>query len=329
MSALLENAITAISMGVEDYTLKQEHRAQSAIRNFYSGVLLLAKEVLARAAPKASMDNILGDSYRPVPDGSGGVRYVQEGKKTVDLNALGDRFGHFGLVLDRKVLKNLSQIRNDIEHKYSTHTTEAVRAAIAQTFPVVADLFAQLRVSPAEALGVTWQDMLETREFYEREVEQCRKSRAAIRWWSKAIQSAELQCPHCSSKLIEQRDPGNVDQSRAQLNCRACGEELDTDEMITATLADAFWIDPFIPGEEGPISECPGCGIEAFLNTENVCAVCGYHRNYVQCAGGCRETLLQKDGARGPAYCDRCAEDADRAADAGVLGLADSPAKGS
>lgn len=318
MSALLDNAIAAISMGVEDYWRKEGHRAQSAIRNFYSGVLLLAKEVLTRQASHVAIEHILAERYRPLPDGKGGIKHVPVGTKTVDFHTLGERFRHFSLSLDTKALDRLNQIRNEIEHKYTTEPNDAVREAIARAFPVVADLFGLLKMSPAEALGETWQHMLETRHLYEREVEQCRKSCADIRWRSKTIQDADLQCPHCSSNLIEQIDSSNTDQERARLKCRACGKDLDTDEMICTTLANALAAETYLTykdsGEEGPIFDCPECGNEAYVDSENLCAVCGYHVNYVQCAS-CRETLVLKDSARGPALCDRCAEEADRALD--------------
>lgn len=168
MSALLDNAIASISIGVEDYAREESNRAQSAIRNFYSGVLLLAKEVLVRAAPTAAMEDILAERYRPKPNGTGGVKYVPDGKKTVDFNTLGERFRDFSLDLDQKALKGLNQIRNDIEHKYTTEPSDAVREAIARAFPVVADLFRLLEMSPAEVLGETWQQMLETRHLCKR-----------------------------------------------------------------------------------------------------------------------------------------------------------------
>ena len=54
MSHLFDNAIQSIQLGVEDYQNDDPKRAVSAVRNFYAGVLLLAKEVLVRRVPKAS-----------------------------------------------------------------------------------------------------------------------------------------------------------------------------------------------------------------------------------------------------------------------------------
>ncbi len=54
MSGLFENAVLSIQLGVEDYQANDPKRALSAVRNFHAGILLLAKEVLVRAAPGAN-----------------------------------------------------------------------------------------------------------------------------------------------------------------------------------------------------------------------------------------------------------------------------------
>ena len=65
MSDLFNNAVASIRMGVEDYTNKDGNRALSAVRNFYSGVLLLAKEVpcCARSVAKSGLSHSLALSF--------------------------------------------------------------------------------------------------------------------------------------------------------------------------------------------------------------------------------------------------------------------------
>jgi hypothetical protein len=75
MNTLFENAVGSLQLGIEDYQANHPRRALSAVRNFYSSVLLLAKEVLVRHAPAANPEGLLGARYKPVPDGEGGVYY--------------------------------------------------------------------------------------------------------------------------------------------------------------------------------------------------------------------------------------------------------------
>ncbi|KQT07009.1 hypothetical protein ASG50_00830 [Rhizobium sp. Leaf386] len=65
MSKLFENAVTSIQLGVEDYQQNDPRRAISAVRNFYAGVLLLAKETLVRSAPDADLSDLIGGSISP------------------------------------------------------------------------------------------------------------------------------------------------------------------------------------------------------------------------------------------------------------------------
>ena len=113
MPDLFENAVQSIKLGVEDYLANDPPRALSAVRNFYAGLLLLAKEVLVRAVPDAEESEIIAARYKPVPDGSGGVKYVAASQRTIDLMTIGYRFKDFGLTINHVALKDLSRIRND------------------------------------------------------------------------------------------------------------------------------------------------------------------------------------------------------------------------
>lgn len=63
MNSLFGNAIQSVQLGISDYQANDPKRALSAVRNFYAGALLLAKEVLVRAAPNADPKEVL--SARP------------------------------------------------------------------------------------------------------------------------------------------------------------------------------------------------------------------------------------------------------------------------
>ena len=66
-SALFDNALESIRMGVEDYALDKPARSLSAVRNFYAGLLLLAKEALARRAPAAELDDVIAARFKACP----------------------------------------------------------------------------------------------------------------------------------------------------------------------------------------------------------------------------------------------------------------------
>jgi len=109
MPSLFENAVASIRMGVEDYRQQDRDRDVSAVRNFYAGVLLLAKEALIRKAPDADPKDVIGTSYKPVPDGNGGVEYETVGGKTIDFNTIAARFKDFGMFIDHNALKDFQR----------------------------------------------------------------------------------------------------------------------------------------------------------------------------------------------------------------------------
>ena len=89
MRTLYENAIEAIQIGVEDYQANDPRRASSAVRNFFSGTLLLAKEALRRQAPDADQDVMLAARLKLKPNGREGVDPVADGRNTVDFTNIG------------------------------------------------------------------------------------------------------------------------------------------------------------------------------------------------------------------------------------------------
>lgn len=197
-SPLLANAISSIRMGVEDFDHGEPDRALSSVRNFFSGVLLLAKEVLVSAAPDADEALILAARIKMVPNGDGDIVPQPDGSNTLDFESIIKRFKDYKLHIDGKALRDLAAIRNSIEHRYTDQSDQAVREAIARAFPVVADLFRQLNLSPVVELGDAWTSMLESRELFERQHAECRDTLKAISWHSGTIAEKALYAQSAS-----------------------------------------------------------------------------------------------------------------------------------
>ncbi|MCO6406778.1 hypothetical protein [Hoeflea alexandrii] len=287
MSELLENAVVSIQLGVEDYQANDPRRAISAVRNFYAGVLLLAKETLVRAAPEADLDDLVAARYKPIPDGQGGIEVVPDGRTTIDFVTIGKRFKDFGLAIDQKALEELNKIRNDVEHLYTQKPREAVREAIANAFPVVVQLFEHMGDRPGDHLGEAWPVMLEAKALYDKELVRCRDSFSKLDWISETVANAGLICPECDSKLIRQRDVENAEQRHIELICSLCGAEPDLDAAIKDTLVGELSGEAYLRikdgGEDGPLFLCTECGNETYVDFEGACAVCGYEYGSPDC----------------------------------------------
>ena len=139
MSEIFDNAITSIVLGIEDFETGTDDRMLSAARNYYAGLLLLAKECLVRAAPQADAMDVIGAKFKPKPDGEGGVDHEVVGYTTVDLTHLKSRFKDFGLEWPDADINKLQRFRNDIEHHHLKEPVSALGEAIASSFPMVVD----------------------------------------------------------------------------------------------------------------------------------------------------------------------------------------------
>jgi len=284
MNMLFDNAVHSIQLGIEDYQANDPRRALSAVRNFYSGVLLLAKEVLVRRAPEADPEDVLGARYKPVSDGDGGVRYERASTQTVDFSTLGERFKDFGVEIDHSALRDLNRIRTDIEHYYTTESRETVCEAIAKAFPVVVDLFELAEEPPHEVLGDAWQAMLDVRAVYERQLRACEESLDNLKARVPVLEEISFNCPKCRSDLVCQLGASNTDPWSIEAICRSCGAQPEGDKLIEHSLGVHFAGENYRAMKDGgiePLQHCPECGRDAYVLGAEVegCALCEFVLN--------------------------------------------------
>ena len=285
MKGLLDNAMQSLQLGIEDYQASDPKRMISAVRNFYAGILLLGKEVLARQAPNADPQELLSMKYQPVPDGNGGMRLVCQGTRTVDFRELGVRLRRFGVPIDKDAfadLERLNKVRNQIEHHSTSASTEAIRNDVAKSFPVVSALFRYGKLDPQKLLGNAWQFLLGIRELYTQELEACRQTFSNVRWMADLLKGAAIRCPYCGDDLVEQTNSENQDQAQMECKCRSCGTAISAKEAVVATLESLYYWDVLDAADamiydNAPLQACPECGVEAYLVNEDhpCCAWCG------------------------------------------------------
>jgi len=297
MHSLFTNAVESIQLGIEDYGANDPRRVLSAVRNFYAGVLLLAKEVLVRSAPDVDPKEILSERYKPVME-DGKVIFKPVSERTVDFVTIGDRFRDFGLEIDQKALNDLNRVRKDVEHFYTNQPKEALREAIAKAFPVVVDLFRLAGEEPSKSLGDVWGTMLDVRAVYDKELEACRSSFDKVDWKSNALSDAPFNCPTCHSDLVAQTDPDNTQTQYSDSECHACGTKISAEDAVTWALSLYFRSESYdaAKGErEHPLSTCMECGVDAYVfdDEESGCAWCEFELDG-ECAG-CSGSLLPND----------------------------------
>jgi predicted RNA-binding Zn-ribbon protein involved in translation (DUF1610 family) len=301
MSALLENAVLSIQLGLEDFQSEDERRVISAARNLYAGVLLLCKEVLRRLSPLGSNDILIRIKKKAVRDVDGTVRFVGDGRKTIDRTEIEDAFRQLNLNADLSKLRRLAEIRNDIEHLHSGVGPTLIQEAIADAMPIIrAIVVNELSEEPASLLGQdAWNELLNEAKVFKEEQDACRQSFDGIDWKSDTLSDAakELRCPNCTSTLIRNDNARAAAFDELHLVCSKCGEAAESDQVFEKALGRALEWDAYEAAKGGDLpalENCPECDRDAFVVSEARCANCGFNLSGYECAI-CTEPLSLDD----------------------------------
>jgi len=280
--SILKNAIDSIAIGLEDFESADDRRIISSTRNIFAGILLLFKHRLCELSPEDSDEALIKQKVLPAIDATGAVNWIGQGKKTVDVQNIRDRFNSLGIEVDWKRLERINKYRNDIEHYYSTMTHESVQQLVSDSFIIIRNFIAeQLNTDPKELLGEEyWKVMVEVNEVYEQEKAACELSLETLTFVSGTILEAfkKYQCQECGSGLIEAQETG-IDALEANFNCRSCGHSEHYEELSGKALAEYFAADFYLAHTDGndvPTVDCPSCYQGTYLIQENICSICGF-----------------------------------------------------
>lgn len=278
MDPLLKNAIDSIQLGLEDFASDDERRVISAARNLYSGVLLLAKEVLRQLSPPGSNEILIRIKKKAVKQADGTVILVGDGKKTIDRFEIEKTFKQLQLAVDLSNLKRLAEIRNDIEHMHPQHAPALIQEAIADSMPIIRDIIVkELHEEPSALLGCdAWGALLNEAKVFKLEQAACHASFDAVSWETDTLADAfkDFQCPACSSSLVRNDNANAVKPDDLILVCSKCGEAAELEVVIEAALKESLWVEGHIAAMEGGdpvLEECPECFKETYAYAEGKC----------------------------------------------------------
>lgn len=280
MSDVFDNAIKSITLGIEDFRTKTDIRMLSAARNYYAGLLLLAKECLIRAAPKSDPMKVIGAQYKPIPDGNDGVKYEVSGDATVNLDQLQRRFKDFKLKWPDVDIKQLQRFRNDLEHYHLKKPADLLSEAIGSSFPMIIDFFEILDEDPQEYLEGVWETIINEHGTFKKVRENCLRSWEGMNWPATVKNLNKLACPDCRSSLVGQSRENNTDHEQIEGKCFKCGYEVDHNVMMEMIVYVSYEFDAYVmvkDGEIPPIGQCPECMANAYVEVgeKSVCFVCG------------------------------------------------------
>ena len=291
MDTILENAISSIQIGIEDYQSDDLRRALSAVRNISSGVLLLFKEKLRRLSPLESDEILIKQKIKPMKSDNG-VDFVGSGTKTIGVQQIKERFGGLGIDIEWwGRVEKITQVRNDIEHYCTNKSAGRLKELITDSFVIISSfLDSELNLTPIEALGEdTWEVLLSTAEVYEQEKSDCQSQMSEVDWKTDSLSLAikELRCPSCHSELVKPVDKNTDDILWPVCFCSSCGKEFYLNEsLIEDVISEYYFSDMYFSltdGGDPPYTHCHECGNETFIYEEDVCVVCLSGRNHKEC----------------------------------------------
>lgn len=270
--SILKNAIDSIVIGVEDYQMTDERRLLSATRNIFAGILLLFKHKLSEMSPVDSDEVLIKQQVLPILHPTQGIVWEGKGKKTVDVAQIRERCTSLEISIDWNRIEKINKYRNNIEHYYSTESSDAIKALISDCFIIIRDFISTyLEEDPKELLGAeTWNILVSINEVYIAEKQECIEKLALLDWFNEEAFKAvcEYSCDNCSSDLITVNDFDHI-------ICKSCEKKYAYEDIIVQAINDKHGYYRPQDGEDPNIAECPFCQNESYLMLEGQCMVCG------------------------------------------------------
>lgn len=323
INRLKENAVVSIQLGIEDFEVCQKKvaeggkpaRALSAIRNLFSGVLLLFKYRIVLSVPDDKQEQREQLIYNPpheiLPyvDDDGDVEWKPKGKfklTTIDVNNIKSRFETLKIDTNWKVINKLQQCRNHLEHLHPENTLGEIADFVAELFPILRDFIQEeLKEDPRELLQDSWEILLKQHGFFEDTRNKClnewRNVYVPRKMWEILKQ---CQCESCGSILLapsrECIDQGENVQNYPdtfRYECQVCGDK----KLIESLLCDQLEILYFQRAKDQDIhpelQECPECYKWTFVTEKGECFWCEYESKYTECSrcGGELDRLELED----------------------------------
>lgn len=280
---ILNHAVEAVQIGLDDYGSDDPRRAQSALRNIFAGMLLLFKEKLRLMSPSDSNEVLVKQLITPTLD-KGRLTFIGKGKKTVDLQQIKDRFTALDIKVEWAVIQEIGKLRNNIEHYYPDESPAVINEVVSKSFKIINDFCRNyLNEEPVDLFGQkSWDIFLEADEIYKGEKKESIESLSQVDWTFPSLENAVnfLRCTSCHSDLIHAIDekvysPG-ID---FWLSCKKCQNEFKMEDVIEECvheeLAGASYI-ALTDGGDDPYVVCPECDMSTYVYSDGCCLNCGY-----------------------------------------------------
>lgn len=287
---ILKNAISSIQLGIEDFQQIPDNpkRVYSSIRNLFAGVLLLFKYKLVLLSPSGSDEVLIKNKILPILNDDGEIIWKGEGKKTVDVQSIKDRFKNLNISVDWSAFNEANKIRNNIEHYFEKTNIDSIRIVVSKLFPIMRDfIIDQLEKNPQNLIGdELWAFLMREAKIYIENKQTCQKSLESLSFLNDAVANAIINtasCPKCASEYIL---PNFLNRNANEVVyiCQSCKNELSYEEIVILAIENHYSTARHLAIKEGadnPLTCCPECNAETYIYEENICASCGHEASHI------------------------------------------------
>lgn len=311
MNTIKQNAIDSIQLGIEDFQLVNKgdnRRIISAVRNIYAGILLLFKEKLYLESPAYDPELLIRKEICFKKDSFGNILIQGDGKKTVDYKEIKKRFNNLSVKVDWKILENIQEVRNDLEHYRTEKNGKQISKVISETFIILNSFITEyLEEAPSDLLGEeTWKYIVNQADMY----------RTLQQIWYSQIEKLNLSnriikeniyhihCPYCNFDLFS-TIPDHENEENPPIECISCNREISS-SLYRQLVID--YLTPF-PDHTDPDNQifvqCPVCSKDTYLYDEDICLSCD-QENLAICSSCGEKIEPYMLNGNGDNLCDDC-----------------------
>ena len=186
------------------------------------------------------------------------------------------------------VMDRLRKFRNDIEHKYSNESEEAVIARLAD-IRWAADFVLReaIGVQPEIELDEVWQWLADQTDVVAALRERQGREFAGLQWLNqRLIEMVKAHtCPACGYPIILLKEGCEDEEAlHRKFKCGSCTKTFEYAELIKAVLETQSFDDEWRWKDEWRwdhhFCTCPECGEYAFDTNTSTCYCCGFQHEY-------------------------------------------------
>ena len=311
MNTIKQNAVDSIQLGIEDFQLANKgdnRRIISAARNIYAGILLLFKEKLVLESPSYDQELLIREKIIFKKDSSGNLLIQGNGKKTVDYRGIQERFDNLSIQVDWKILENIQKVRNDLEHYCTEKNGKQISKIISDTFIILNSFITEyLEEVPSDLLGEkTWKYIVNQADMYHLLQKTWYTHAENLNLSNRIIKEniCNIHCPYCGFDLFS-ITPDHENEENPPLECVSCNREIPA-SVYRQLVADYLTpIPDHTNPEEQTFCQCPECGKDTYLYSEDICLFCD-QENLAYCSSCGEKIELFMLNGNDEQLCDNC-----------------------